>query len=353
MEKNEKTLTINHIRTVISSLFCAFYAFIVIIHCFFYKTALYENLSTKPVLAQFFAFPVLFGFIGIVFSFALLVFFLYRKKRGKVLSFGLPLLCVILFVTSSFLVIAGSNAKQYEAAEHEDDTFRLVEWNTFDNLDGDSAMIIFGEYDADVVILPEFGGYAKGDDAKQRISDIFTAVGMDHSLYDVFTSPPNAGNIAPVTIVVKKTFASYATKPENASTMFGTLYLSSTSESRIDIIGLHTAPPLPSMMTLWNRDLDFVAELAKKNPDAIIIGDFNATLRHGSLNSISTHNDAVEYLSTFARGTWPIKLPTCFRASIDHILLPKGIYGIKNIETRSLSGSDHAAIFAELYMKEQ
>lgn len=352
MGKNEKTRTINNIGTVISSLFCVMYVFIVIIHCFFYKTALNDNLSTKPILAQFFAFPVLFGFVGAVLSFALLAIFLYRKKRGKTLSLSTLLLCVILFVSSFLLAIAGSNAKQYEVAEYGGDTFKIVEWNALDKFDGESAMIIFGEYDADVVILPEFGGYVKGDDAKQRITDIFTAVGIDHSLYDVFTSLPNAGNIAPVTIIVKKAFASYATTTKNASTMFGTLYLSSSSESTIDIIGLHTAPPLPSMMTLWNRDLDFVADLAKKNPDAIIIGDFNATLRHGSLNSISTHNDAVEYLSVFTRGTWPAKLPTCFRASIDHVLLPKGKYCLKNIEIRSLSGSDHAAVFVEIYTRE-
>lgn len=347
----KKTRTISHIGTVIGSVFCAFYAFIVIVHCFFYKASLNENLSTKPILAQFFAFPVLFGFVGAILSFALLVVFLYRKKRGKLPSLGAFLLCVILTVTSSLLAIAGSNGKQYEDTEYTGDTFRLVEWNTFDSFNGDSAMIIFGEYDADIVILPEFGGYEKGDDARQRISDIFTSVGIDHSLYDVFTSPPNAGNIAPVTIIVKKAFASYTTKPENASTMFGTHYLSSTSESAIDIIGLHTAPPLPGMMKFWNRDLDFVADLAKKNPNAIIVGDFNATLRHGELSSISTHSDAVEHLACFARGTWPLKLPTCFRASIDHVLLPESKYGISNIEIRNLSGSDHAAIFVEIYTK--
>ena len=347
----KKVRLINHIGIVIGLAFCTFYAFIIVIHCFFYKTALNGKLTTKPLLAHFFAFPVLFGFIGIVLSIVFLAIFLYRKKRGKVFSPGHLLLCSMLFVSSFFLIIAGSNTKQYEGTGYGEDTFRIVEWNTSDNFGGDSAKIIFDDYDADIVILPEFGGYQKGDDARQRISDIFTAVGIDCNLYDMFTSYPNAGNIAPITIIVKKEFATYDTTAENTSTMFGTLYLYS-SDNIPKIIALHTAPPLPSMMTFWNRDLDFVSDLTKKNPDAIIVGDFNATLRHGSLNSISTHNDALDCLSVFARGTWPIKLPTCFRASIDHILLPKGIYGIKNIETRNMSGLDHAAIFAELYMKE-
>ena len=105
------------------------------------------------------------------------------------------------------------------------------------------------------------------------------------------------------------------------------------------------------MMAFWKRDLDFVCDLTKKNPDAIIIGDFNATMRHGSLNNVATHSDVLSCLSSFANGTWPVKLPACFRAPIDHVLLPKNQYNVENIEVRTLTSSDHAAVFVELYAK--
>lgn len=53
-------------------------------------------------------------------------------------------------------------------------------------------------------MFPEFGGYSKGENAQRRVNDIFAEVGIDADSYDVFTSPPTAGSIAPFTIIIKK-----------------------------------------------------------------------------------------------------------------------------------------------------
>lgn len=74
-------------------------------------------------------------------------------------------------------------------------------------------------------------------------------------------------------------------------------------------------------------------------------------MKHGSLNEIDTHEDALNYLSIFQRGTWNVDLPSYFRTTIDHILIPKDKYLIKNIELKDLSGSDHICVLAELSLK--
>lgn len=130
-------------------------------------------------------------------------------------------------------------------------------------------------------------------------------------------------------------------------TIFGTVYLESLNSDRPDLIAVHTAPPLFSLMNLWKRDLELISEFAHSNPDAILIGDFNATMKHGSLSKIQTHSDVLNYSSRWNRGTWNQKLPAFFRTPIDHVLIPDQ-YRVVSAETRVLPGSDHAGIFTEI-----
>ena len=345
----KKIISITHVGFAICMAFSLLYAFIVVMHCFWHRASIYVSLSTKPVIAQILAFPVLVGLIGFLIS--LLGLLLCRKANNNTVSIIRAFPFLLILATSLLFASAGSNMRQNMSSEYQSSSIRIVEWNTHDSFNEDNAKKIFHDYGADIAIFPELGGYTKADDAKQRVTDIFVKAEIDPDLYDVFTSAPNAGNIAPVTIIIKKTFARYTVETESAMTMYGTLYLRASSGEAPDIIGLHTAPPLPTMMAFWKRDLDFVCDLTKKNPDAIIIGDFNATMRHGSLNNVATHSDVLSCLSSFANGTWPVKLPACFRAPIDHVLLPKNQYDVENIEVRTLTSSDHAAVFVELYAK--
>ena len=48
-------------------------------------------------------------------------------------------------------------------------------------------------------------------------------------------------------------------------------------------------------MSIWERDLNLIADISCDNKESIIIGDFNATMKHGCLNNIKTHLDVLEY----------------------------------------------------------
>ena len=258
---------------------------------------------------------------------------------------------VAILICASIFACAGNGLTTLSPNTNKNNTFKIAEWNALDNLNSEAAKKIFIEYDVDIAVFPELGGYEKGDSSTEKIKDIFDVVGIDCNRYDVFTSLPTEGNIAPVTVVVKKSFASYTNNQKTPMTFYGTVYLESTSENLPDIIGLHTAPPLPGLMYIWQYDLDTIyKEIIAKNPGAIIVGDFNANLKHGAMSRIDTHDDALNYLSVFNRGTWPTNFPVPLRSSIDHIFLPQNKYGVKRIETFDLSASDHAIVLAEIYI---
>lgn len=78
------------------------------------------------------------------------------------------------------------------------------------------------------------------------------------------------------------------------------------------------------------------------------MGDFNATLRRGALNNITTHEDVLDYSSVFKRSTWHSHIPMWISTSLDHILIPKDTYCVKKVDTLNLGESDHRAIFLEI-----
>lgn len=67
------------------------------------------------------------------------------------------------------------------------------------------------------------------------------------------------------------------------------------------------------------------------------------------MNSIiTTHEDVLDYLSRFRRGTWHSNFPIWMSTSIDHILIPKDTYRVKKVDVLKLRESDHRAIFVEI-----
>lgn len=63
---------------------------------------------------------------------------------------------------------------------------------------------IFKNFDADLAVFPELGGFQKGSAPDQRLVCLFQKSSVDYDNYEVFVSPETEGNIAPVTVVIKK-----------------------------------------------------------------------------------------------------------------------------------------------------
>ena len=330
------------ILLMIKFLLVVTYSLIIVPHVFFPSSGLNIALSSKLFFAQFYSFPILFGgslVIGalVIFGICLLINQIILKKR----KIGLFWLAIGLL--SLVFMLGGSEPTKTTSLE-ETKTIKIVEWNTLNNLNKAHIEKIFKDYDADIAVFPEL--------KNQSLEAGFREVGLDFDRYEVFLSPKTGGGIAPVTVITKKDFSGYRMVKEDNMTSFGTVVLQAKDKAKPAIVGLHTAPPLPALMNDWKRDLVLIAHhLSKQYRDAIIIGDFNATMRHGAMNALGTYEDALSYLPKFGRGTWHTRLPSYFRTTIDHVLVPKDSYVVQAIQMVDFKVSDHACVFVSLAKK--
>lgn len=327
------------------------YVIFVLSHTFFYTQELNIFLSTKLVFAQLYAFPVFIGSVmSVIFLIPLVILIcILRKKFYK--NTIVIILSILLFVSIIFIFASSPTTKKTSSAKSGKE-IKIVTWNALETINEKNVDEIFSKFDADIAIFPELEGLKKGDRKNERIKVFFDKNNIDFNKYDTFISSPKYYQTAPVTAVVKKSFGNYFLNEENReSTTFGTVYLKSNDENLPEIIGIHTSPPIPGDMYKWKGDIELISKITKENKNAIVLGDFNATMRHGSLSNIKSYEDVLEYLPKLKRGTWRSNFISPFKTSIDHILIPKNQYEVKNVEIKYLDSSDHMAVFTTLHKK--
>ncbi len=322
-------------------------------HAFLPGGVINRTVSTLPLFAHTFAFPLQCGAALLVLSALVLIVILVRRRIRRALRpvwIAVPALAALCGV---FLVLSATNIALPTTLDKELNSnspdLVVVSWNGQGYLDRESARIIFGDLDADIAILPEVGDFNGDTPDLSFLQEELAAGGADPTAYDVFESPPTGTQISPVTVIIRKGFGSYRSV-EIAQTTFGTLHLMPPEGSGLpEVIAVHTAPPLPGLMTDWRSDLKLVKDLAHPlGANALIAGDFNATMRHGDLSAITSHADAVGSIPGVTRGTWPLSAPQFLRSSIDHVLVPRETYAVHESRIVDISGSDHAAVVTKL-----
>ena len=314
----------------------------IIAYSFFPSSNLNIWLSTKPILAQIYAFPLATATTASLLSFLYFSLSFYKKKKQILFYSG------IFLLVSLTLLVFGTD-KTASVTSNNTNTLKLVTWNVANQLEAEHLKQIFSSFNTDIAIFPELDSNAQEGQENQKIKILFQQAGLSIEDYDVFTSPPTDSGIAPVTVIIKKSYGFYTKAETFHTTRFGTIVLHSRKQNLPDIIALHTAPPLPGLMEVWKQDLHIIHnQLASKYPKAIIAGDFNATMRHGALAKISSHRDALNVLPPFERGTWNSQSPKLFNATVDHILLHKNHYYVKDLDIVSFQNSDHRCIFTEI-----
>ena len=316
-------------------------------YVFFPNGILNKVLSMKLGFAHLYSFSTLIGFIALTISILMIISSSFRNNF-KIRNSLMNLFLVIVVIFSFSFIYFGVDNRKIEEKHIHNRVIKLVEWNVANNINEENIRDIFGRFDADIAVFPELEGYEKGDMSNRKLADLFKKANIDFEKYKAYISEPTEGSIAPVTIVIKRTVGTYYVLKDTPMTRFGTVYLLPTSENSPPIIGLHTAPPLIGLMGMWQRDLNLIEEIANHNKDSIIIGDFNATMKHGNLNDIKTHIDALEYASKFNSGTWNRNILSFFRSRIDHILIPIDKYCVKSVDIQNYKNSDHLCIYTEI-----
>ncbi|MDO4898805.1 MAG: endonuclease/exonuclease/phosphatase family protein [Rothia sp. (in: high G+C Gram-positive bacteria)] len=128
---------------------------------------------------------------------------------------------------------------------------------------------------------------------------------------------------------------------------FGALTVEPVAGSNPSFTGVHTAPPLPELMTNWRSDLAQVRQLLETGKGSVVAGDFNATLHHGALLPGSAADAALE--AGAAEGTWPTDMGGAVSSQIDYIFISNyGANRVAEARTFNPGGSDHRAVTAQL-----
>ncbi|MFD6423500.1 endonuclease/exonuclease/phosphatase family protein [Streptomyces sp. NPDC060198] len=118
----------------------------------------------------------------------------------------------------------------------------------------------------------------------------------------------------------------------------------------VRLVAVHTYYPLGSAGR-WARDMSALASLAREEgPDTVFLGDFNATLDHAPMRSLLAAGltDTHAELGQGWAPTWPVgagMAPPLVQ--LDHVLHGPGLAGVR-VGERSLAGTDHRAVVAEL-----
>lgn len=118
----------------------------------------------------------------------------------------------------------------------------------------------------------------------------------------------------------------------------------------VRLVAVHTYYPLGNPGR-WSRDMYSLAVLAQDDgPDAVFLGDFNATLDHAPMRSLlaagltDTHAELGEGWAP----TWPVGAGLAPPlVQLDHVLHGSGLAGVF-VREHTLPGTDHRAVVAEL-----
>ncbi len=323
------------------------------VHTFLPASTFNRTASTLPVLAHTFAFPLQIGVGMLTLSAITASVLLIRKRMRQALTLPWGVVPILAGLSGTFLILSSTYIALPKPHDKQPTTTSsdvvIVSWNAHGHFDEHSANTIFNSLDADIAVLPELTDY-RGDAAdRTRLQEELAAAGLNPMTYKIFESPPTGANIPPVTVIVRKGLGSFQSV-EIAQTTFGALHLVPPANSELpEIIAVHTAPPLPGLMADWRKDLTLISGFAEQGGStAVIAGDFNATMRHGNLSTITTHTDALAAVSGVLRGTWPRDSPQMLRSSIDHVLVPRVTYAVGKTTIVDILGSDHAAVAATL-----
>lgn len=115
------------------------------------------------------------------------------------------------------------------------------------------------------------------------------------------------------------------------------------------ITAVHAWPPTGDAMPRWRDDTVWAVRRCKGMAGAIVAGDFNATLDHPALRSLSPCADAAAARDAAGVGTWPAGWPSWAGAPIDHVLADARAWDVAAFSVLDApGGSDHRPVLAVL-----
>lgn len=211
-------------------------------------------------------------------------------------------------------------------------------FNTEHGLVGDTAFVDFVRRNGiQVVMMPETDA-VRATALQQALS----RSGLDFQRFGV-----QVGDTASsaTTLLVDRRLGSYR-QVRAAATTLGSVAAVPVDGDGPRFVAVHTNPPIPNAADMGRWRHDVPAGLSGCRGDAVVAGDFNATVDHGLFAPPAGCRDAAA--STTSTATWPTSAPTWLGGAIDHVLTTDQWRAVRT-DVQTLGGSDHRAIVAHLH----
>lgn len=286
--------------------------------------------------------------LGAAVVVALILVLVSRRVRALVM----PTL-IVLLVTSLGLgtLLLGRGYTESVPATGAPNAVRVLSWNTLGNEPGSPTIAqLVLDYDVDVVMLPE-----TTNEMGLEIAGLLSEAGRP--MWVLSSSVAPGYRAAETTLLVSAELGEYAITTDYGDTSV----LASVVAVPVDgtgptLVAAHPVAPVPAQMENWRNDLDWVAGICAG--DAIVAGDFNATLDHlhgladgetaGAV--LGSCRDAALDAGSAALGTWTSGRPPALVPAIDHVMFTDRwqVTGFEVITREDRAGSDHRPVFAEL-----
>ncbi|WP_169836031.1 endonuclease/exonuclease/phosphatase family protein [Corynebacterium aquilae] len=208
---------------------------------------------------------------------------------------------------------------------------------------------MFTTHNADIAVIPEWG-FAPGEN--DSTAALLAEAGLRPAEYSIDQTEFFGSGARPVTVIRRGAYRSMKFEQHCELMTWGTLKLSAPdTPTAPTFIGIHTMAPVPYGMEQWRGDLQEISDLvAKAEGPTIVMGDFNATNRHGPMATLGGVSDALDAVSPLNRGTWDANRPKLARTVIDHVLYSTQDFTVTKALVRPGEKSDHAMVvvsFAE------
>lgn len=120
----------------------------------------------------------------------------------------------------------------------------------------------------------------------------------------------------------------------------------------VEVLAVHPQAPIGRQrVPAWRADLRALPPAPGGDPVRILAGDFNATVDHREFRRVLDRGyaDAAARAGKGLTATWPAGRRVPPGVTIDHVLAPERV-AVGEVSVHTVAGSDHRAVFAELFL---